>query len=153
MKFSPLCSELCQFQDWWCSLWMRAEALWMALTASLAELNHLKPRVGKNVIMGLEIPFFAGLFTSFWNHGKWKYEMRQVHAFYSNTWWLNNVERQQMGSECCMFPEDSSLSAKVYISKNLYWYSQFSLVLMVNFHKYVFGVQFHSKRCILWLNC
>ena len=36
---------------------MRAEALWMALTASLAELNHRKPRVGKNVIMGLESPF------------------------------------------------------------------------------------------------
>ena len=31
----------------------------MALTASLAELNHLKSRAGKNVILGLEIPFWG----------------------------------------------------------------------------------------------
>lgn len=121
--------------------------------ASLAGLNPPKPRTGKNVILGLEIPFWGGLFTGFWNHGKWKCEMRQAHAAYSNTWWLNNVGRQQMGSECYVFPEDSSLSAKVYISKNLYWFSQFSLVLLVNLHKYVFRVQFHSKHCILWLKC
>ena len=101
--------------------------------------------------LGTRNSFFWGLFTGFWNHGKWKCEMRQAHVVYSNTWWLNNVGRQQMGSECYVFPADSSLSAKVYISKNLYWFSQFSLVLLVNFHKYVFGVQIHSKNCILWL--
>ena len=28
-------------------------------TASLAELNRLKPHTGENVILGLEIPFFG----------------------------------------------------------------------------------------------
>lgn len=52
--------------------------------------------------LGTRNSFFGGLFTGFWNHGKWKCEMRQAHAVYSNTWWLNNVGRQQMGSECCV---------------------------------------------------
>lgn len=34
----------------------------MILTASLAKLNHLKPRAGRDVILALEVPFFCGVY-------------------------------------------------------------------------------------------
>lgn len=61
----------------------------------------------------------------------------------------------------CVFPADYSLSAKVYISKNLYWFSQFSLVLLVNFHMFlesnsIVNIAFHDsnvkRSCQIFFN-